>query len=358
VWQPFLIFPAMAVIAAVVGDKEHRLRALALSVAGVLAPILATFIYFASVGAFGKFVESTFEYPLTGVKRTRETVGGRIDHIFQVVHKYYEFSGVLFWIGAVLLLAILVGVLWTGRAQWRTALGDPIIVVIGLTGLFEFGYALTDFQSYPDVFPLLAYPAIGIGATIALAERKASMPVSRQAVIGVSSAAMAVLVLLSAYWFTNTSADNTFFRNERAAGCAFDQAIVPGTPLYSLGNPVPLVVSGRRNPDRYIYLDSGVGDWKVKHLAGGITAWEEQIHNANPSLVVLEGWKGKYRAILWRWLVTQGYHRWFLGPFRVFATPQARYYAISKGIELTPTRTRWPETPTGGRFTKQACGIG
>jgi hypothetical protein len=167
-----------------------------------------------------------------------------------------------------------------------------------------------------------------------------------------------MLVILSAYWFTNTSADNTFYRNERAAGCAMQLAIVPGTPLYSLGNPVPLVVTGRRNPDRYIYLDSGVGDWKVKHLAGGITTWEEQIHNANPSLVVLEGWKGKYRTVLWRWLVTQGYKRWFLGPFRVFATPETRNYALSNGIELTTTRTQWPQTPAGGRFTKQACGIG
>jgi hypothetical protein len=359
VWQPFLIFPVVAVLAAVVGDREHRLRALATSVAGVLAPIAATFVYFAAAGAFGRFVESTFEYPLTGVKRApNETVDSRFHHIIKIVHKYYEFSGVLFWIGAFLLLAILVGIIWSRRADWRTALADPVVIVVGLSGLFEFGYALTDFQSYPDVFPLLAFPAVGIGGAVALAERHATMPAFRQAVVAATSAAAALLFLLSAYWFTNTSANNTFYRNERAVGCAFQRAVVPGTSLYSLGTPVPLVVTGWRNPDRYIYLDAGVDSWKVNHLRGGLTAWEEQIHRANPSLVVLEAWKGKYRKPLWRWLVTQGYKRWFLGPIRVFATPEARYWAISKGVFLTPARTRWPTRPDGGRFAVQACGIG
>ena len=357
-WQPFLIFPVMAVLAAVAGTRENRLRALAMSVLGVVIPIAVTFIYFAAAGAFGKFVEATFEYPLTGVKRSRETVLHRIEHIFKIVHTYYEFSGVLFWVGAVLLVAVLGGIVWRGRGHWRSTLTDPVLVVIGLTGLFEFGYALTDFQSYPDVFPLLAYPAIGIGATVALVEQRASMPASRQAFVGVTAAVLALLAVLSAYWFTNTSANNTSYRNERAVGCALHHAVPPGTSLYSLGNPVPLVVTGRRNPDRYIYLDAGVDAWKVKHTAGGLTGWEEQIAHANPSVVVLGGWTGRYRVPIWRWLVSQGYHRRFLGAFRVFVTPGARFYAESQGIQFTPTRTKFPVRTDGSRFAESSCGIG
>lgn len=359
VWQPFLIFPVMAVVAAVVGDNERRLRALATSVAGVLAPIVATFIYFAAAGAWGKFVESTFEYPLTGVQRGRkETVGSRAHHILFVIRRFYEFSGVLFWIGAILLALVIAGTIWNGRANWRTAFAHPAVIVIGLTGLFEFAYPLTDFQSYPDVFPMLAYPAIGIGAGVALVQKYASSPTAQQAVVGAAAAGAALLFVLSAYWFTNTSANNTLFRNQRAVGCAFQRAIVPGTSLYSLGNPAPLVLTGRRNPDRYIYLSAGVDAWKVKHLAGGFSAWEQEIQSANPSLVVLDTWNGNYRKPMWEWLVSQGYNRWFLGPYRVFATPEAHARAVSNGVQLTRIRTRWPMQPDGERFAVQACGVG
>ena len=357
-WQPFLIFPVAVVVAAVAGDKERRLRALALSVAGVLIPLVVTVVYFAAAGAFGRFVESTFEYPLTGVKRTQETLGHRIRHIFAIVHKYYAFSGVLFWIGAVLLLAVLVGTIWRGRRRLGSTFADPVLVMIGLTGLFEFGYACTDFQSYPDVFPLLAYPAIGIGAVVALIEQRVSVPASRQAMQAITAAALVLLTVLSAYWFTTSRANNTEFRNELAAGCALNLTVVPDTSLYSLGDPVPLVVTGRRNPDRYIYLDSGVAEWRVKHVSGGMAAWKEQIIGANPSVVVLDGWRGKLRTSIWRGLVRFDYRRLFLGPFRVLVTPGARYRAEANGIQLTKDPTPWPMKISGQPYKNDACGIG
>lgn len=359
VWQPFLIFPVMAVLAAVVGDKDDRLRALARAVAGVLVPIVATCLYFVAAGAWSDFVESTFEYPLTGVKRApRETAITRVKHVFVVVHEYYQFSGVLFWVGAILLVLVLAGRIWAGRTNWRTAFGDPVLIVVGLTGLFEFAYPLTDFQSYPDVFPMLAYPAIGIGAVVALAEKHLSLPGVRQAVVASAGAALALLAALSGYWFTNIISNNTLLRNERATGCAIQRAIVPGTPLYSLGNPAPLVLTGRRNPDRYIYLSAGVDSWKVHHLAGGLGAWEEQIHRANPSVVVLDTWRGKLHQPLWHWLTAHGYNRWFIGQYRVFVTPAARSRAAGNGVQLTLARTHWPMRPDGTPFTKQACGVG
>jgi len=356
VWQPFLIFPAMAVIAAGVGSKEKRLRALGIAVAGVLIPIVVTFVYFAAAGAFGKFVESTFEYPLTGVKRINRSLGKQIKHIVHVVNDDYAFSGVLFWIGALLLLALLVGIVVRGRTRLRSTLTDPVLVIVGLTGLFEFGYALADFQSYPDVYPLLAYPAIGIGAVVALVEQRASFAASREAVIGIVTVALTVLTVLSAYWFTNnTHANNSRFNRELASGCALQRVVLPGTPLYAIGSPVPLVLTHRRNPDRYIYLDAGVGVWKVKHTSGGLAGWEAQIKRANPSVVVMQGWTEKYHTAMWQWLVSEGYNRWFLGGFRVFVKPEAFYNAESHGVQLTKMHTEWPLATAGGILTARSC---
>jgi len=357
VWQPLLIFVPMVLLYAVLCSPENRRGSVALAVAGAAVPLAVTFVYFAAVGAVGKFVESAFTYPLTWVKRTRETFLHRIRHIADIVHRYYEFSGVLFWLGAALLVAVAVGVLVAGRRHWRTALTDPLLCVIMLSFLFEAGYASTDFQSYPDLFPLLPYPAIGFGAAVAIALSHCPSGLPFRIAFGVTATAAALLALLSAVWFTNSSADNTDLRREEAAGCALQQAVLPGTTLYSIGNPVPLVVTGRRNPDRYIYLDSGVDVWKVEHTAGGFAGWTAQIQASRPSVVVLEGWRGKYRTAIWEWLVSQGYHRRFVGPFRVFVTHAARLAAPSNGIKFTPTRTKWPEDPHGGRFTRRDCGI-
>jgi hypothetical protein len=318
-----------------------------------------TLVYFAAAGAFGKFIESTLEYPLTGVERTKRSFSGRIKHIVHVINQYYAFSAVLFWIGAVLLVAVLVGVVWRGRSHWRTALADPVLVIVGLTGLFEFGYALTDFQGYPDVFPLLPYPAIGIGAAVALVEHHASLSALREVVVGITTAALTLLTVLSAYWFTNnTHANNSFLDRELAAGCALNRMVPAGTSLYAIGSPVSLVVTGRRNPSRYIYLDAGVGTWKVNHTTGGMAGWEQQIKAANPSVVVMEGWSGKERTPMWEWLVSEGYNRWYLGAFRVFVDSAAFYSAKSQGIQLTKAHTDWPMASDGGRLTRRSCAKG
>ena len=42
--------------------------------------------------------------------------------------------------------------------------------------------------------------------------------------------------------------------------------------LYAMGDPTPLVILHRRNPDRFIYLGSGVDHWRDTHTTGGFQA--------------------------------------------------------------------------------------
>jgi len=357
VWQPFLIFPVIPLVYAAVSERERRWRAVGLAAAGAAAPVAVTFVYFAAVGAVGNFVESAFSYPLTGVKRGRETFGGRLEHIGHVVHEYYAFSGVLFWIGAVLLVLVAVEVVLRSRPNWRASLDNPVLLVIMLGALFEFGYALTDFQSYPDVYPLLAFPAIGIGATVALVHERVP-PIAARGVASAVGVALALLAGLSAFWFGDSRANNTFFRGEQAAGCALRQVIVPGTSLYSLGDPMELVVTGLRNPDRFIYLDSGVAKWKVDHLSGGFDAWTEQLSAANPSVVVVQAWVGEYVTKMEAYLRAHGYQRFWLGPARLFLTTEAQERAEAAGLQLTGMRTRFPLQTDGRWYDQRSCGIG
>ena len=83
--------------------------------------------------------------------------------------------------------------------------------------------------------------------------------------------------------------------------------MVPGTRLYAIGDPSPLVLTGRRNPDRFIYLESGVAKWKIDHTRGGFRGWVRQIRSSRASVVVLDGWDGARVPLMARALVRHGF---------------------------------------------------
>lgn len=356
IWQPLVIYPVVALVAAYLLTPEARWRAVLRALLGVATPFVAVCTYFLATGSFGKFVESAFQFPIEGVQRGKETLVGRLGHIGWVVYHYNGVLGaVLAWTGVVVLLGIAVRIVLQARPAWWTGLRDPLVLTVFVTLLAEAGYATTDFQSYPDLYPLLPYPAIGLGLASAYGLRKlAGQPSYRIAVVGT---ALAVLALAIVSWvrFTGSKADNHDLHTEWATGCAVNQIVVPGTSLYSLGDPVPLVMTRRKNPDRYIYLGSGVAEWKIKHTNGGLTGWEQQIKDSGASVIVIHGWDGDVRNTLGNWLVAN-YQRGYIGQWRVFLTDAARARLSGLDIGLTPTITEGPQRADGSPYTVERCG--
>lgn len=346
VWQPLAIFPVLAVgYAALVGGPDRR-RAVGLAVLGAAVPIAVTFCYFAAAGALGDFVDAAFRFPLLGIHRAHGSFGDHLQRIAAVVRGYYNFSGVLFWIGAALLIALMVStVLAAGRedgsARWRAICADPLIALVGVGWLFEVGYALIDFQSYPDVYPLLPFPAIGIGVTaVAGLRRCAKLPALQATLAGGLGLALTTLALVSAAWFSD--ADNTDLRDQLVLGRTLDQVIPPGETVYSLGTPAPLVLADRSNPDRFIYLDSGVDAWKVGRTPGGFDGWVRQIVASKPAVVVLSGWTQDYVTAMRRRLVSLNFHPMYFGEWRVFVRPAELDYAREHGVRFTMRPTELP----------------
>lgn len=356
VWQPLLFFPLLTIAAALLLCRGERSKALMLSAGGFAAPIAATFVYFAVVGQLGAFIEAAFRYPLEGVERRPETVFHRMQNIATVVHQFFGFSGVLFWIGLVLILALAVWQVVRARDGRWAALLDPFVLVVVGSLLGVAGYTLTDFQGYPDVLPLLPYAAIGIGGTTALVLRR--LQETRQwwlAGVAIALVAAAVLTGFSVRWFDHDAANNDALVVQRATACAVNRLVVPGTRIYSLGDPVPLVLTHRRNPDRFIYLNAGVDQWKVDHTPGGFQGWTGEIEAVHPSVVVINGWWSRtpYRSMMSAWLSAAGYHRGYVGDWEVFLSPQAR--ARSVGVGLSKTQSDQPMTATGKTFTNRMC---
>ncbi|MGZ4501982.1 MAG: hypothetical protein ACXVXD_16250 [Nocardioidaceae bacterium] len=357
VWQPLLFYPAVACLVAVLnGTPGRRAGALGRALAGAALPVAATVAYFAAVGALHRLVEAAVLFPLTGIVRGQETVPARLAHIVSVVNGDYGFSAKLFWAGLALLLLLVVGHVARHPEGLGPALRDPLVCVVLLTLATQVWYASTDFQSFPDLYPLLAYPALGLGGAAAAAVGALRRPALRSVGVAGALAALAVLTVFSWGAFTRDPLNDHGLDAQRADACALRRLVAPGDPLYSLGDPAPLALTHRTNPDRFIFLGSGVDQWKVAHLRGGFPAWTAQVRVSGAQVVVFQGWdRDALHVRMADWLRSAGYHRSFVGGWRVLLTHAARERALREGVALTPYKTPVATGPTGRPFPAGAC---
>ena len=354
VWQPMIVFPLVTLVLAVSTADGGRGRAALRAIAGGALPVIVLGVYFAAAGALGAFVETAVVFPLTGAARAPETVGERLSRIVSVVDDSYGAHGLLFWAGSVLLLAVVAARLVVERSSWRTGVGVPLLAVL-LTLVGEVAYACFDFQGFPDLYALVPYPAIGLGGVVALLGSRLRPRAVRLVAGVVTSVALLVAAALTWSSYTNDPTNVDGLSAQRAQGCALQRARVPGTPMLSLGSPVPLVMTHSRNPDRFVYLGSGVDRWKIAHTTGGLAGWQRAIDAERPSVVVIRGWSGPVRAAMELHLKDHGYRVGHIGNWRVFLTPDAHARAVAHGVQPTRRPSRHVRAEGGGRVRPTGC---
>ncbi|MFL6135116.1 MAG: hypothetical protein ACJ72A_20090 [Nocardioidaceae bacterium] len=356
VWQPLALYAIVAVGVAVLNAQSGtRRKALVLAVAGAATPVVLTVVYFLAVGAFAEFVDATVLFPFRGVIRGSETVSRRLETIVTVVNRAYGFSGTLFWIGGLALVLLVALHLFRGRRQPLAALRDPLICVVFLTGLLQAAYAASDFQGYPDLYPLLPYPALGLGGLVVVALGLARNTIGRLVVITSALVALVVLTAFSWTWFTDDVLHDGGLGAQRADACAVERLLGPTGSLYALGDPTALVMSHRRNPDRYIYLGSGVDRWKLAHLPGGFDAWTAQVRRADPAVIVLRGWSSPVRPAMVAWLHEAGFRAAYVGAWRLYLPPATVVNAHRRGVRLTARPTKQARGVRGHPIRAFAC---
>ena len=294
-WQPLLIYLAVAVVAA-------RRRSVVL---GAAIPLAVTVVYFAITGALGDFVQAAFAFPVEGLHRTPETVGQRLGHIAAVVHAHYD--AVLVWSGIVLLVVL------AALRRWWVVLGSFAAIA---------AFSALDFQGYPDVYPLLPYAALGVGGAVTIARRLRPVAVA------------ALVVLVAASW-TQFAGDGGLVA-QRAEAADIQRLLEPGDRIYALGDPTALVLTGRRNPNRYVFLASGVAAWDEAHTAGGFGGWMAGIRAADPAVIVLHGWRGTLERRVAAWLHERYVPAWD-GGWRVFLRPDV---AVRQTVVGRPSSRR------------------
>lgn len=357
VWQPLVIYPAVAVVLSVTSTgADQRRRALAMTLAGAAVPVALTAAYFTLAGALDKLVEASLVFPVTGIEREQKTVLERIGRIATVVHDDYKVSGVLVWVGLALLLLLTVPHLRRHRGKLSDALQSPLVAIVMVTGLTEVAYAVSDFQGYPDLYPLLPYAALGTGGAVAAAAQLFDHATYRAVVTGVALMTLAALTAYSSASFSSDELNDGGLRDQGAAGCVLERIVTEDSTLYALGDAAPSVVTHRRNPSRFIFLSSGVDSWKIEHTPGGFDGWTAQIQAARPSVIVLHSWNTGVSKRMQAWLRGAGYQRADLGPWEVFLTPAAQARAYNRGIQLTDASPRLTPARGASELEGSSCG--
>jgi hypothetical protein len=319
VWQPLGVYAFAAVVGAVLtSEAAERWRAGARALAGAVIPVAATTLYFLIAGALPQFIQAAVTFPVTGVKRGHDTVFERIGHIAHVVSVYYVHARLLFWGGLLLLVVLLI--VWLRNA-----------IVLG-TLLALVAFTLTDFQGYPDLYPMLPYAALGIGAAVAFAEQRLDGTRLRPAVTAVGLIALAIGLALSWSVYSSHRSRSAPLPAERADARMLNEILGPGGTLYSLGDPTPLVLTERRNPSRFIYLGTGVDEWIVHRTPGGLAGWEARIQSADPDVVVMSTWASHTSDKVRAWLAATYGRGTYLGNWLLFMNPaaRARYRGLAK----------------------------
>ena len=334
VWQPLGIYAAVAVAAALLtSDREQKWSSARQALAGAAIPVVAITLYYWLAGALPDFYEAAFHFSLTGVERGPETLADRLARIVRAVNDHSGGAGVLFWSGLVALVGLLVLRLARGRSDLRLAVKEPYVSIVLASFVPLAAFSMSDFQGYADLYPVLPYAALGLGGAAGLSVSRIGDVRLRHVATAASLAAVAALVTYSWSSYSRPQPRETGLVTQRAKASALERVLEPGETLYALGDPTPLVLTGRRNPSRYIYLSSGVSYWVIAHTPGGLEGWRAQIRASDPAMIVMHGWKGRNARAMKRWL-RSSYVPGHVGKWRVFVRPGIRDRAAREGIVL------------------------
>jgi hypothetical protein len=335
--------------------RRPHWRAFGRAVLGAIIPVGAVAIYFAAAGAWSDLVEAAIEFPATGVKPPQRTFGDQVSSIVSVVKSQYRFSAMLFWAGTVLLVLFVVGSFVRHRKAPLAALADPVVCVVALAWALQAGYMLYDFEGGPDVFPVLPAPALCIGGLFALAVREFGGP-ARRVAAGITLAAAFGLASVAWVLFAVHPVRTLDPNIQIADACALRRTLTHDGRLWVFGDPVPLVLTGRTNPDRFVYLGEGVADWKLAHTPGGLDGWMGQVAAVHPDVVLISDWGGNYALEAAAWLRAHEYTRYFLGTWKVFLLPIVRTEAIAHGVLPTGRPTEYAIDEDGAEISTR-CGL-
>jgi hypothetical protein len=142
-------------------------------------------------------------------------------------------------------------------------------------------WILEEYDAWPDLFPVLPFAAVGLGAGFAVATHGLARR-RRDALAGALAAAAVVIALTY-----SLSTRNDSLQDQREATDAVLAVLPADATITSIEAPQPLVLTGRTNPTRYQMFRSGLQDYMEDTWPGGLDGFKRDLVADGPDLVAV-----------------------------------------------------------------------
>lgn len=270
----FTTFPAV-LAGVLLMAHEGRLRALARVALGGAVPVVLVGMWFALAGSLRASIDA-----FVVINWTYTVPNPVMEDLDEVWLGLQDAYGVSVWLLVGGLAALVLRSLAIVSSKARHA--DPAVEVLAafavgaLTGL---AWNLKDYDSWPDVFPLLPLAAVGVGGLFALVFGRVSTRLALPVAVVLSVAATVVAVQYSV-----TTRDHTLEAQRKAVDTVLKQ-FPPGATITSIQAPQPLVLTGRTNPTRWQMFSAGLQIYLEDTWPGGRDAFRSALVDQHPDLI-------------------------------------------------------------------------
>ena len=277
---------AAVVVGVLLLASGGRLRALVRVALGGVVPVAVLAAWFALAGSLRAAIDGFY------VINRRYTVPDPVtDDLTRVWEDLQEAYGATVWLmlaGVVALVAVSLAAAVPRARRAMPALRVLPAMAAGL--LAGLAWTTKDYDAWPDLFPVLPFAAIGVGAALAVGVRRLG-PRPRWAV---AVAVAGTCAVLGAVYAVSTR-DDTLLEQQQATEDVLAQ-LPDGATITSIEAPQPLVLTGRTNPTRYQMFRSGLQDYMDDTWPGGLDGFKADLVADGPDLVSV----GETVSLRWR----------------------------------------------------------
>jgi len=315
------VFGTLAAVVAGALLLAHggRLRALVRIALGGALPVVVLAVWFASAGALRAAYDGFY-----WINRNYTVPDPFTDDLDRVWQDLREAYGVTVWLLLLGCLALVLVSLAAVSRRARTA--EPSLVAlpafaVGL--LASLAWIRKEYDAWPDLFPVLPFAALGLGAAYALAVRPLAPRV--RTTVGV---ALAVAGVVLAFTYSVTTRDDTLDEQREATDAVLAE-LPEGATITSIEAPQALVLSGRTNPTRHQMFRSGLQDYVDDTWPGGRAGFERDLVDDGADVVAV----GQTVSQRWRSAIRPDY-------VYVGSAPQWDWYARASLGSSTIERLR------------------
>lgn len=301
VWQPGVVFVLIGAAWVFVSKRgETRIRNIVRYSAGVFVPCVLCFLYFLYHGAVEDLWAGAVTFNLTYLHRPPFAFGERLWEPLAALFKGYTLMGIPSLLGLLFLAA------W-GHYQYHYARSGACwraSKVLYITLPFPLAWTIIDFQGAADLYPLIPYFCVGFGGLLWWIARERDdlswrgQPLSRWITAGV----VAVLVLGAIVEYARTRESG--LEDQRASAAQIDRRLGANARVLSIGLPEVLVLTGKTNPNPYVFIIAGIDRKIAAETPGGFQGWIRQLEKWEPDAVGVGQTEGEHWGKLKSWLET------------------------------------------------------